>query len=354
MRRWRSSRNAPRWRGGFPLEFGWDAANLIRMRAFFAIFAATLGSAAAGSWLFQLQDPDPREIAGSGFSVAVIDYSKDGSDGRRHRRGELRALERNGVTGIAYLSIGEAENYRFYWNDDWEERKDSNEFTAIAPSWLGHTNPDWRGNYKVRYWDPDWRERVLAPYLRRITRQGFRGVYLDIVDAFEYWADPSSYGPGGETFRDGDPRGDEAEAARRMIELVWWIADYGRKHSRFHRRFQVFPQNGENILHHDRDGKFLRTISGIGVEDLFYNETRRQSARDTRYRLKYLRRIARANKSVLSVDYVDTGDRQDPRNDLRIADFVSRCEAEGFSPYAARVDRELDRINAIPGVQPAQ
>jgi hypothetical protein len=31
---------------------------------------------------------------------------------------------------------------------------------------------------------------------------------------------------------------------------------------------------------------------------------------------------------------------------------VRRCSAEGFDFYVARKDRELDRINVIPGVQP--
>lgn len=322
------------------------------MRALLACFVAALPAAGAAPWLYQLQNPEAKAIADAGFPIAVIDYSRDGSDRWRHRRGDIVALNRKGIATLAYLSIGEAENYRFYWQRGWVQRKDSNTFTSSAPAWLGRTNPDWRGNYKVRYWDPSWRDEVLAPYLRRIARQGFRGVYLDIVDAFEYWADPANYGADGETFRSGDPRGDEAEAAHRMIELVEWIADQGRKSSRFGRRFQVFPQNGENILRHDSGGRFLRAISGIGVEDLFFDELNRQPARETRYRLRFLRRIARAGKPVLCVDYVDSGQRADTRNALRVATFVSACEEEGFEPYAARKDRKLDEINRIPGVQP--
>ena len=51
-------------------------------------------------------------------------------------------------------------------------------------------NPDWAGNYKVRYWDPEWQTIISgAPdsYLGKIQAAGFDGVYLDIIDAFEYF-----------------------------------------------------------------------------------------------------------------------------------------------------------------------
>ena len=41
---------------------------------------------------------------------------------------------------FAYLSLGEAEDYRFYWQPSWNSRK---------PAWLHGENPGWRGNYLV-------------------------------------------------------------------------------------------------------------------------------------------------------------------------------------------------------------
>jgi len=82
---------------------------------------------------------------------------------------------------ICYMSIGEAENYRYYWQPGWE---------FARPEWLDEPNPDWPGNYKVRYWDPTWQAIIFGndnSYLKRIIDAGFDGVYLDIVDAFEYF-----------------------------------------------------------------------------------------------------------------------------------------------------------------------
>ncbi|MFC2038663.1 endo alpha-1,4 polygalactosaminidase [Chloroflexota bacterium] len=82
---------------------------------------------------------------------------------------------------IAYMSIGEAEDYRYYWQAEWEND---------LPLWLAEENPNWEGNHKVEYWDPGWKEIIYgnnSSYLKRILDAGFDGVYLDIIDAFEYF-----------------------------------------------------------------------------------------------------------------------------------------------------------------------
>jgi cysteinyl-tRNA synthetase len=82
---------------------------------------------------------------------------------------------------IAYMSIGEAEDYRYYWQTAW---------TANPPSWIEAENPDWPGNYKVRYWEPQWQALIYGndgSYMKRILDAGFDGVYLDIIDAFEFF-----------------------------------------------------------------------------------------------------------------------------------------------------------------------
>jgi cysteinyl-tRNA synthetase, unknown class len=82
---------------------------------------------------------------------------------------------------IAYMSIGEAETYRYYWRPEWKEN---------PPRWLAGENPEWEGNFKVRYWDSKWQAVIYGhagSYLDRILDAGFDGVYLDIIDAFDYF-----------------------------------------------------------------------------------------------------------------------------------------------------------------------
>jgi cysteinyl-tRNA synthetase len=117
------------------------------------------------------------------------------------QRGEPRALTREEIEALktkpqggrrlvlSYLSVGEAESYRFYWRREWDRNSDGRP-DAGAPAWLEPENPSWEGNYKVRYWESAWQELIItAPdsYLSLIIELGFDGVYLDIIDAFHYF-----------------------------------------------------------------------------------------------------------------------------------------------------------------------
>ena len=65
---------------------------------------------------------------------------------------------------VSYMSIGEAEDYRYYWQAKWGK-------AATRPAWLDDLNPEWEGNYKVRFWDPAWKAGIMGnanAYLDRI------------------------------------------------------------------------------------------------------------------------------------------------------------------------------------------
>ncbi len=82
---------------------------------------------------------------------------------------------------ISYMSIGEAEEYRYYWNTDWNTN---------LPSWINQVNPNWPGNFKVKYWESEWQDIIYGnddSYLKKILDAGFDGVYLDIIDAYEFY-----------------------------------------------------------------------------------------------------------------------------------------------------------------------
>lgn len=289
------------------------------------------------SWVYQLQSATPPELAASGYDIVVMDYSSDGTEQGAYTKTELDSIRagEGPDTILAYLSIGEAEDYRYYFDPEWIGL--FGRPTDAAPCWLGRTNPEWRGNYKVQYWSAAWHQVVMG-YLDRITAAGFDGVYLDIIDGYEYWTDSDN----GEGFALT-----EHEAADRMMNLVLAIAGHARAADP---DFLVVPQNGSPIIAFDDGGgdfpagAYVDTISGIGVEDLFYDETRKKDDEDVTTRLGYLTQIGDAGKTVLVVDYVDDGSGSDS-NAERVADFADRVTAEGFVPYVALENRELDVIN---------
>ncbi len=283
------------------------------------------------TWLYQLSDTNITSVNESGYEIIVMDYSYDGTDDNKYTPSEITSMKDNGITPICYISIGEAESYRFYWDINWETNK---------PLWLGNENPDWDGNYKVKFWDDDWKTIVYS-YLDEIIAQGFSGIYLDIIDAFEYWADNEN----GE-----DIVLDIQDSASRMITFVEEIADYCRLQNN---EFKIFPQNGENILTYDTDNSYENIISGIGIEDLWYDESSLQDEDFTNERISYIDTLKNLDKTILVVDYVDNGKGYDNKfNAERINDFITKCNQKQYNCYVAYMDRDLDEINFIEGVQP--
>ena len=132
---------------------------------------------------FATKDQLIEAIAATNYDVIIMDAFFD--DQTPYTTEQIESLKTKANGGkrlvIAYMSIGEAEDYRYYWNPDWDKN---------PPQWLEGENPLWQGNYKVRYWDQDWKKIIYGTsdsYLDKILSYGFNGVYLDIIDAFEYF-----------------------------------------------------------------------------------------------------------------------------------------------------------------------
>ena len=120
-------------------------------------------------------------VTSTNYDLLIVDlFFNDESAFTAGEIEELRAKANGGRRLVlAYLSVGEAEDYRYYWQSAWNPGN---------PSWLGTENPDWPGNYLVKYWDPEWQQIICGndnSYLKKILDAGFDGVYLDRIDAFE-------------------------------------------------------------------------------------------------------------------------------------------------------------------------
>jgi cysteinyl-tRNA synthetase, unknown class len=122
-------------------------------------------------------------LKATNYDILIIDLFFN--DGTALTKNDIESLKRKANNGkrkvISYLSIGEAENYRYYWQSDWLTDK---------PEWLQKENPDWPGDYKVNYWDTNWQSIIYgndSSYVKLIQQSGFDGVYLDIIDGYEYF-----------------------------------------------------------------------------------------------------------------------------------------------------------------------
>ena len=263
------------------------------------------------SWGYWLQGADIETLADSSYDVLVIDYSFNGTDEETYTPDKIQQLQQSGKLVLAYLSIGEAEDYRFYWQEGWK---------AGNPSLIGEENPDWKGNYNVKYWTTEWWNIALQPYLERILSAGFDGVYLDLIEAYFYWS------------KNGH---DTKRSADRMVELINRVAEYGRQ--RLGNKFIVCPQNGISIIN-DASPKwskvFLDAIDCVGMEDLFYNVW---SQEDQKYRLNLLAQVDQAGKKIFNVEYIGAE---------LYRDYFTLIENHSLNiiGYAADPDRQLSKL----------
>ncbi len=212
-------------------------------------------------------------------------------------RADLDSI-RSGLAGrkvIAYISIGEAEDYRPYWRKEWGRKGN---LTAAAPAWLGAENPEWKGNYRVRYWNAEWQTIMLAAVNDTMER-GFDGVYLDIVDGFEFFEQ------NGNQFIDNRINSETGQSYRR--DMVDWVKTIATRVRMNHRAALVIPQNGVQLL---AQADFLATVSAVGVEDLFTNGNTLQPKADTNYTLSFLKKITAVNKPVLLIEYATLAARK--------------------------------------------
>lgn len=276
------------------------------------------------SWVYQLQDVDVLELADSTFDLAVVDAADD--DGEPWTSQDVRSMRSEGRIMLSYFSIGEAETYRDYWDPNWDADGDGSPDEG-APVWLAEENPDWEGNYLVRYWEEGWQE-LMGQGLDAIVAAGFDGVYLDIVDAYERW-----------------PVEERPTAAADMAAFVTILAERARKQVP---GFLVFPQNAAGILDEldeDASRRYLAMVDGIGAEDtFFFGEGDHDNPYDPQQEtIALLDRFAAAGKLVLAVDYLT-----DPGSAER---FAAEARDRGYKPYVGI--RELDRIAPQPDGRPS-
>ena len=313
-------------------------------KAFGAIVAGLIISCASGgtasseekrSFAFQLQDVDLDALAASSYKTVVIDYSSDGTDAGRFTAEEIADLKASGKTVLAYLSIGEAEAYRWYWESAWN---------TSPPAWLGKENPDWEGNYKVRYWHEEWQALLFnaagTGSLDKILDAGFDGVYLDIVDAYWYWGSEEAV-EAGETapYSSGDGSSTQLErCAADMAGLVAVIAAHARSRDA---DFIVCPQNASEIIHDmPADGlpDWWSAIDAIGAEDTyFYGDLDMDNAWNPQADvLANLDAFLAQGKDVYCIEYLSAS------NGSAVDAFIAAASDRGYAWYAA--DRDLDTL----------
>ena len=315
----------------------------------------------AKSWTYQLQNLDLDAVRRDAGDVLIIDYSIDGTAEKALAPEHVAPLKLkpDGTRRlvVSYMSIGEAESYRYYWNANWifnplsapefdpgapspgraptigngatgTSGKVASEAAYIptamqallpnprtAPGWLHHENIQWRGNFNVRFWQPEWQTMIFGTpgsYLDRIIDAGFDGVYLDRADIYSYW--------------EKDRKSSEQE----MAAFVARLSAYAKKRKP---GFLVILQNAEELIQHRN---VRSAIDAVAKEDLLHGIDHTEAANKPMAVAESVRHLKMARKNglpVFVVEYLTTP--------ARIAVARKRLAMLGFVPAFA--PRELDK-----------
>ena len=117
-------------------------------------------------------------LRNTNYDLLLIEVSHNNVFFTKEQIEELKIKDNGGKRiVIAYLSIGEAEDYRFYWKKKWNKMK---------PNWIVKENENWEGNYIVKYWSPEWKD-IIKEYQKKLDEIGVDGYLLDTVDTYQYF-----------------------------------------------------------------------------------------------------------------------------------------------------------------------
>lgn len=81
---------------------------------------------------------------------------------------------------IAYMNIGSAEKFRYYWKNTWG---------LHHPLWIKRRYEGYDDEFWVKFWKKDWQEIIYGnddSYTKKILNAHFDGVYLDNVEAYYF------------------------------------------------------------------------------------------------------------------------------------------------------------------------
>lgn len=276
---------------------------------------------AVNDYIIQIQRARANRLAPTAYDLVIADIALSGSS--RENIEALRHSEGGEKLVVAYMSIGQAATFQYYWQTEW--RRDS----EFWPHWADEPDGTWAGDVWVQYWDPDWQEIILTgedAYIDRIIDMGFDGVLLDRVDAATYYEE--------EKGRD--------TAYAEMVDFVMAIAAHAEERSP---GFGVFTINGEDIPLRYPESGYMEAVTGVLVESLHYGYPRdnEPSYEDwTAQREAMLDQWVDAGNLVLVVDYTLRPEQ--------IEDAYTRSWEHGYIPYASV--RSLARMLIHEGFGP--
>lgn len=222
------------------------------------------------SWAYYLKDPVLLAIETAPFSLFVIDVENENT---RFTKEQISKLQKTKKV-FAYLSLGDAEDYRSYWKPLWNQKK---------PKWLGNEHPLWKGNFSVQdLLNKEWLE-ITKQQLDNVISVGYDGIVisgLGLPDSNKFLTKVQEY------------------LKSKKSSLKVYVQDY------------IYADS--------------KLIDGIVKQGLIYNIDG-SSSNATQQELKELLKYKNEKKEILVVEYV-TGEKWEQAKKI-----IQKYEFSGYS-----------------------
>lgn len=122
------------------------------------------------SWAYYLNNINPDKIKAGSSDLVIIDTQQDKITFSKEQV-EMMKVKPNGSKRhvFAYVSLGDAENYRQYWKKEWAKKK---------PVWIGTESKIWKGNYDVtNLMTPEWID-ISKSIIDEVVSYGYDGILI--------------------------------------------------------------------------------------------------------------------------------------------------------------------------------
>lgn len=297
------------------------------------------------SWMYQIQDLNEdgavQILAATDYDMLVVEPGQNFSESPYESQQIVNRLHEkpDGTPRVvlAYIDIGQAEDYRTYWQDDWTPPTDG---ARGSPDFLVAADPDgWEGNYPVAYWDDAWQSLWLGPdgIVADLARLGFDGVFLDWIEAYD----------DDRVRAVAEKAGVSPETA--MISFVEKLGEAGRA---INPDFLIVAQNAIYLIDSDPD-RYTNAIDALAVEGTWFHglgdsdwddpdsgdmHDLHEAEYSTPARLAQILRYQNAGLPVFSADYA--------LREENVATVYSEAQTRGLIPLVTRVS--LSKLTETP------
>jgi len=247
-------------------------------------------------------------------------------------------IDKRGVEPLvlAYINIGQAEDWRWYWQKGWKPG---------TPSWIVSRDPaGWPGCYPVLFWDEQW-QAIVKQTLGKILAAGFDGIYMDWVEIYLE-----------ENVLNKARKLEIKETHELLFDYFEKLRVYAREESTNNNRdFLMIAQNAA-FLFEKNPKRYKKLIDAIALEGIWYTGTGGMESWDdpkgfnvltnsiwpgsTEAVLKYLEEISKY-MPVFNVEYA-----QDVNGKDYGTRAIRKSQERNFIVTVAR--RDLSRISTMP------